>query len=252
MTQKLVASIAAPAFGAASGVLLSLGSGGHLTAWGVVAAVVGVGCTVYVIFRDRGDESTAQGQIQDLKAQVREGANGALSVVTSGLSGCLDELDSLLPLTAAKRAQGLPGVQATAVSELLRILEARHDGGRVTLFVLNEERTSADPEVKKGRRDTSRPFKEGTARGDAALTFMLEGQGGICNDVDREPWDGWQGTRSRYRAFMSTPVTEGERVYGLLTYDLPQVDELSDADLDVLEAFATFIGVACHYALGRA
>ena len=245
MSWKLIASLAAPFLTGLGGFLLTFvndwRADRQLAVWAGILVLAGLACTCYVVVRDwREAEGAAQA------------ADAALTATATSLASCLEDLDQLAPQTAVKRTQMLRGVQATAITELLRILDTRHRNGRAILFVLDQKQTSAEPEVRKGRRDPTTPFQQGTERGDAALKFMREGLGDICNDVDADPWDGWSGTRSRYRVFMSTPVAEGDRVYGLLTYDLPQTGELTHADLDLLEAFATFIGVACNYAQARA
>lgn len=186
-----------------------------------------------------------------LEEELKTKSDAGRTEVSEALANVMDDLTKLAPRTPGKKSQALEGIQGTTVSELVRLLGFRHRHGRAVLFVLNDAQDSAIPVAFKGRRNVPDPFVEGTTRGDAALEFMRSSQADICNDVEGAPWDGWEGTGSNYKAFMSAPIAVGDYVYGMITYDVPRPDSLEPVDLDMLEAFATAFGLASAIAKGQ-
>lgn len=182
------------------------------------------------------------------RKRERDESTRLLQDVSQGAWSFIHSLGSVAVKTPAMRRENEEPLLKELASELRGIMHERHKKIRVTFFVT---RTSGDggkvmKPIFKGRaRDRPRDFFEDDGgRGAAAFEYMENGSPLICNDVDKDPPVGWEGTQSDYSAFVSCPISSGEMAYGMLSIDSPAKGTFTEEDRAIVMHYASLAGLA--------
>jgi transcriptional regulator with GAF, ATPase, and Fis domain len=88
-------------------------------------------------------------------------------------------------------------------------------------------------------------FTRDTLAGNATIEMVLSGESVLCEDIDKDPPEGWDASKARdYKTFISVSVTAGDYAYGMLTLDAPEAGALTKADLNMLRLMAQALAAA--------
>lgn len=163
--------------------------------------------------------------------------------------------DKLMPLAATTadmalqpqqdRGPYLRTVAAVAASALSTLVADHVDRARAVVYQLNVDREPVRLESigHSGRGDRPRPFEEGTARGDGALDFIAKRQTAHYPDLAKEKPQGYEGSMSGYRTFISVPIWTEEGVYGMVTLDAAKATSFDEGDVALTELVAEIMSI---------
>lgn len=168
--------------------------------------------------------------------------------------------DQLMPMASttadmarhplAEREPYLESVAKVAASALASAVGDHVDRPRAVVYLLD---ASTPPSMRSighsGRGERPRPFIAGTARGDAALNFLDGRRHAFFEDLNSGTMpDGYDGTMSGYKTFISVPIWTESGVYGMVTLDAPVPKSLDAGDVALAEIVAEFMSAAFEVA----
>lgn len=171
-------------------------------------------------------------------------------------------LDDRLLLTqfgkiAIRLADGVGMTKAERKAEqsalLPVVLSALHAGCfevedvRIIFYMLNNNQKSLNVVDYLGDRQPSGPFIADTPRGDDALTFVTtkpSGYAELIEDTKKEKREGWSGSGTGYRTYISAVVGNASGPIGMLSIDAKNPDTLSHADKRYASVAAGLLAIA--------
>jgi hypothetical protein len=136
-------------------------------------------------------------------------------------------------------------------------LTAAHSflGGRRTRASFFRVRRNADdkwefaPDQSQGRAGQPRTVFTLEDEPAIGMVLRLKEQGyDFCEDIEENPPEGFPGTGSGYRTYLSVLARNGDKIAGLVSVDSPDPGDLAPDDRHFLNVVATIISVAVHEA----
>ncbi|MBS9533051.1 GAF domain-containing protein [Mycobacterium sp. M1] len=133
-------------------------------------------------------------------------------------------------------------------AEALALVMARISGLRSVVY--REEGDALNVLECRGRSDRMpQPFRRGDPRGDAAFLSIERREPVFVHDVGNgdavAAVDGaYHGSRAGYRTFISAPVADQQRTYGMLTVDAPNPGDLLKSDTYLVMLVADLLAIA--------
>lgn len=244
--------------GAVCGALVGLDAAhpGRQALWvglGAVAVAVATALPAGELYRSVRERRRAE--------DLAEEAESRLSVT---LDDALEPIATRLARLAALAAAG-PGADTGADTEAVRARAALATeiklavlttaanligGGRVraSLYRLTLDET-LEPDSYTGRgHPPVTVFTRASASGRFALDLVAAGGSYFCRDVAVGAPPGWTPTVSEYRTFLSVAVGAGQRRYGMLSLDAPDVDDLCEQDADLARVLAALLAASLPWA----
>ena len=234
-------SVAVPivgAFAAAQFLSWALRETGAVRAWLFVASGASLAAAVVIA----------------VVAKVREVKRGA-TIGDAQRRQLVQLRDRLMPLASTTadmarhpielREPYLEGVAKVAAGALARTVERHVDRPRAVVYLLDAD--AVPPLMRSighsGRGERPHPFVAGTARGDSALDFIDGRRAVFFPDLDRRRPEGYDGTMSDYRTFVSVPIWTETGVYGMVTLDAPAPGSLDEGDVALTELVAELMSI---------
>ncbi len=114
----------------------------------------------------------------------------------------------------------------------------------MNVFTVTTEPTRMEWMAHLGRGTKPKPFLEGTARGDAAFRFLEAHTTAFYPDLGLDKPDGYQGSMSDYKTFISVPFWADMDVYGMVTIDAPTANTLTKGHQYLVEYAAELLAAA--------
>lgn len=145
---------------------------------------------------------------------------------------------------ALRQAYLKSAAQAAATS--LRSIVADHvSRPRAVVYLLNADNDpiSMDSIAHGGRGERPRPFVAGTARGDAAISFIDKKVVGFYPDLRKTRPAGYDGTMSGYNTYIAVPIWTESGSYGMVTLDAPKPNSFDDGDVALVELTAEMMSI---------
>lgn len=244
-TLPVVVFAAVPLVAAAVGaplISISLGTGQWwLFALGALLVLVSIGFQVYKTVRD----SRRRRSLEDERSELRRTLRDALRPIP--------ELIAQLPaLSYAARSERLQGIAQASATALYMLVAPHTEAVRANVFVLESEPTDRMVWLAHvGRGQTPGAFVSGTARGDAALSFIQKLVPIFYEDLAETRPPGYRGTMSDYDTFIAVPIWTDQSVYGMVTIDAPEPGSLTLGDQYLVELVAELMATAFEVANGE-
>jgi hypothetical protein len=207
---------------------------GWLWAGGVASVIAAVGVTVAtkVVEHRRGPsiEKAKRNQLVRLKDELMPFASTTADMARQPHN---------------VRAVYLKNAANTAATALRSIVGDHVTRPRAVVYLLNADNdpVSMDSIAHGGRGERPGPFIAGTARGDAALSFIDKKAVGFYPDLPRKRPSGYDGTMSGYETFISVPIWTDTGVYGMVTLDAPKAYSFNDGDVALIELVAEMLSI---------
>ncbi|MBD8219257.1 GAF domain-containing protein [Microbacterium sp. CFBP 13617] len=198
-----------------------------------VAAAVGVTIAVKVIEHRRGTsiEKAKRNQLVKLRDELMPFASTAADMARQPHS---------------VRAAYLKNAAQAAATALRSIVGDRGAARpRAVVYLLNADNNpvSMDSIAHGGRGERPGPFIAGTARGDAALSFIDKKAVAFYPDLPKKRPSGYDGTMSGYDTFIAAPIWTDTGVYGMVTLDAPKAHSFDDGDVALVELIAEMMSI---------
>ena len=166
--------------------------------------------------------------------------------------------DAVLPilanLAAASTPEGANREQTLTktignVGTALKVLLESHPRVRIIVYRVEPGRgrrpTRMVPIDSAGRQDPAGTFEDGSARGTPVFDWLRSAGATIfVDDVRIHPPEGWTNTGHHYRTFISSTIAAGSHGFGMLCVDSPDVGDLREPDVTVVDLLAGLLSVA--------
>lgn len=141
------------------------------------------------------------------------------------------------------------------VAAPLRGQQDRTAGLRCALYLLNDQQDELTVDFSDddhaGSRNTPQPFSRGSERGNKALDWVLGSADPIYVPDIRKAPDEWAGSGADYNSFISVRIAGSKGPIGMLTLDTPEVDDLSEDLVPIMQLTAASLAVAYQMMRGR-
>jgi hypothetical protein len=227
--------------------------------YGAAAACAGVAVLVAVLAKvlDARKKSALElaneTQASDLAAAA---AQKLKAVEAAQLLQLIRLHDELIPVAATtadmarhpleERGPYLSGIAQVAATALSALVATHVDRPRAAIFSLDPDATPIIMKSigHKGRGRHPRPFKAGTARGDAAIEFAFATEPQSYHDLTKKKPAGYVGSMSDYKTFIAVPIWTESGSYGMVTLDAPEPDSFNDGDLALTKLVAEIMSIA--------
>ena len=188
---------------------------------------------------------------QNRDAEVSEGQR--LRVAMKDALQPVAALIAAMPYQDLEQRRAQLKVVATQTVSALVVLMPDVDRLRAVVFALTPDHQAMHQMAYFGRGSAPSPFEAGTVRGDRALALVEQrGDALFVEDLDQERPEEWEGSGSDYKTFISTPISNGEFAYGMLTVDAPLAGDLGSSDVDTVMLLADLLAIAFAEAERRA
>jgi hypothetical protein len=225
---------------------------------GVVCLVVALGVGITAKFLDSRKKGKLEQTIDEQAEKLAGGARAtSAAVAAANLAQLVKVHDELIPVASsiadmaryplADREPYLKAVAQATASALEQLVSEHVHRPRAVIYSLDAdaEPVSMKPIGFKGRGKRPRPFKAGTPRGDAAIEFAFESQPGrIWPDLTTGGPEGFVGSASDYKTFVSIPIWTETGAYGMVSLDAPKPNSLADGDQALTELIAEVMSIA--------
>lgn len=178
------------------------------------------------------------------RLQFQESMNDAVLPIIGGLA---ETADGSVQEREAARVQAV-GNASTAMRMLLQdcprarviVYRARYGKGR---------KPKLEAVNYIGRKDKPSTFTDGTPRGTPVFEWLAGDEPTMfVDDVTQHPPQGWQDTGHDYKTFISARIAAGTKGYGMLCVDSPDVGDLLETDVVVVDLVASLLGLAFAHA----
>lgn len=207
---------------------------------GVGLIVLGVAITSIVEWR----RARQSGRDHQERLQFQETMNDAVLPIIGGLA---ETVDGTVAERTAAQVQAV-GNASTAMRMLLQdcprarviVYRARYKQGR---------KPRLEPANYIGRKDKPGTFTDGTPRGTPVFAWLAGDEPTVfIDDITQHPPEGWQNTGHDYKTFISARIAAGTKGYGMLCVDSPDVGDLLETDVVVVDLVASLLGLAFAHA----
>jgi len=221
------------------GWLLGIGAVVALIASGVVPGLVKA--------RDTRDTDALETEITGLRVAL----DGATS--TAKRDQMIKISDELMPFAGTsadmarqphdQRPAYLEGVAKVAAAAVAHITADHVDSPRAVVYLLDSDENLMRSIGHSGRGKKPRPFEANTTRGKSALDFIDGRATAFYEDLTKDRPDGYDGTMSDYKTFISTPIWTDSGVYGMVTLDAPAAGSFNKGDVALVELAAELMAI---------
>lgn len=236
-----IAHILAPVLAAAAFGVAGIVSGGVAWAWTIGAVILLLAIAAGDVIGDRyraglreEDNNAAAAQLVALRDALRP------------IAEAIADIHTLAPRLRQERANGIAQRSADALALIMRTVP----GFRSVVYRQSPDENVLSVLARAGRSEREpHEFRRGDPRGDAAFSTVEQREPCFVRDVnDHEEvgeLDGaYSGTRVGYSTFISAPIADGQKTYGMVTVDAPNVGDLLRSDQHLVMLVADLLAIA--------
>lgn len=186
------------------------------------------------------------------RATLREEDNNAAAAQLVALRDALRpiaeaiaDLHTLAPRLRRERANSIAQRSADALALIMRTVP----GFRSVIYEQSPDGVELSVLARAGRSEREpRGFRRGDDRGNAAFATIEQREPcfvrDVNDDVDIAALDGaYSGTRVGYSTFISAPIADGQKTYGMVTVDAPNAGDLLRSDQHLVMLVADLLAI---------
>lgn len=214
-----------------------------------VAAAIGVGVGALLLVLIACIETVRELYRSRLRDQDNDAAAAELVAVRSALRPIVESIADMHALQKVARRERAHNLAQRGAEALALVMQNGIPGFRSVVYRQDAAATVLSVSGWAGRPDrTPGEFRRGDARGDAAFAVIERREPAFVRDVEDDDEvagleGAYSGTRTGYRTFISAPIADRQRTYGMVTVDAPRPGDLLSSDQHLVMLVADLLAI---------